>query len=132
MLIAPKNIEFVYHGSWVEYIKDGDPGKPLTPSEKRMCDEIVEDIVKLKNKKNMDKLKEFSSTTQPVNAAYVHKEKEIDWEQRRYEIAKAMLPLLWQEQMRLLRQNKDVNNPYSLIVSGAVSWADFLIEELKK
>ena len=42
-----RNIEFVYHGTWVEYVKDGDPDKPLTPSEKKLCDEIVERITKM-------------------------------------------------------------------------------------
>lgn len=47
----PRNIEFVYYGSWVEYVKDGDPSKPLTPSEKELCDEIVERITKMANDK---------------------------------------------------------------------------------
>lgn len=37
----PKNIELVYHGDSVEYIKDNDPGKPLTLAEKLLCDEVV-------------------------------------------------------------------------------------------
>ena len=40
----PRNIEFVYHGSYVEYIKDNDPDKPLTPAEKLLCDEVVRQI----------------------------------------------------------------------------------------
>lgn len=47
----PKGIEFVYHGTWVEYVKDGDPDKPLSPSEKKLCDDIVERITKLANDK---------------------------------------------------------------------------------
>ena len=40
----PKNIEFVYHGNSVEYVKDNDPDKPLTPAEKLLCDEVVKEI----------------------------------------------------------------------------------------
>ena len=43
----PRNIEFVYHLDHIEYVKDGDPSKPLTPSEKELCDEIVERITKM-------------------------------------------------------------------------------------
>ena len=43
----PKNIELVYHGSHVEYVKDNDPDKPLTPAEKLLCDEVVEQITGL-------------------------------------------------------------------------------------
>lgn len=40
----PSNIEFVYHGTWVEFVKDGDPNKPLTPQEIKDCNEVVERI----------------------------------------------------------------------------------------
>lgn len=40
----PSNIELVYHGTYVEYVKDGDPDKPLTPKEKIICDKFVEYI----------------------------------------------------------------------------------------
>ena len=40
----PRNIEFVYHGTHVEYVKDGNPDKPLTPAEKLLCDEVVNEI----------------------------------------------------------------------------------------
>ena len=40
----PRNIEFVYHGTHVEYVKDGNPDKPLTPAEKLLCDEVVKEI----------------------------------------------------------------------------------------
>lgn len=43
----PRNIEFVYHLDHIEYVKDGDPSKPLTPSEKELCDEIVERITRM-------------------------------------------------------------------------------------
>ena len=47
----PKNIEFIYHGSYVEYVKDGNPDKPLTLSEKLLCDEVVRRIVELSKAK---------------------------------------------------------------------------------
>lgn len=37
----PKNIEFIYHEDSIEYVKDNDPDKLLTPHEKRVCDEAV-------------------------------------------------------------------------------------------
>ena len=47
----PRNIEFVYHGTHVEYVKDGNPDKPLTPAEKLLCDEVVRQIVELSKAK---------------------------------------------------------------------------------
>ena len=39
-----RNIEFVYHLDHIEYVKDGDPRKPLTMKEREICDRIVESI----------------------------------------------------------------------------------------
>lgn len=60
----------------------------------------------------------------------------IDWEQRRYEIAKGMLPFCAQETVKAIN-----DNPYSdkyagktigqIAVEAAVRYADVLIEELK-
>lgn len=47
----PKNIEFVYHGNSVEYVKDGNPDKPLTLSEKLLCDEVVRRITMIAKSK---------------------------------------------------------------------------------
>ena len=47
----PKNIELVYHGDSVEYIKDNDPDKPLTLAEKLLCDEVVRQIAELSKAK---------------------------------------------------------------------------------
>ena len=49
-MIALRNIEFIYHGSYIEYVKDGNPNKPPTPSEIKACDEIVERIKLLAKK----------------------------------------------------------------------------------
>lgn len=48
MLTMPKNIELYYYADHVEYVKDGDPNKPLTPAEKNRCDEVVRAIIGLK------------------------------------------------------------------------------------
>ena len=48
--------------------------------------------------------------------------KEIDWEQRRYEIAKDVLCAFLQK----------YNNGYKMTAENAVDCADALIEELKK
>ena len=55
---------------------------------------------------------------------------EIDWEQRRYEIAKEMMPVLY-------RQGIEVLKKYGLrlrkdIVDDAVNFADMLIQKLKE
>lgn len=57
--------------------------------------------------------------------------KDIDWEQRRYEIAKTMLPQLY---MRSLEQGlrADPEKVQAIICAGAIQYADKLIEELKK
>ena len=47
----PKNIEFVYHGSYIEYVKDNDPDKPLTLAEKLLCDEVVMEITRIAKSK---------------------------------------------------------------------------------
>lgn len=43
-LRLPTGIELYYHGDHVEFVKDGNPKKPLTPSERQQCDEVVEAI----------------------------------------------------------------------------------------
>jgi hypothetical protein len=48
MLTMPKNIELYYYADHIEYVKDGDPNKPLTPAEKNRCDEVVRAIIGLK------------------------------------------------------------------------------------
>lgn len=52
----PRNIEFVYHGSHVEYVKDGNPNKPLTLAEKLLCDEVVRQISELSKVKRHGRL----------------------------------------------------------------------------
>lgn len=47
----PKNIEFVYHEDSIEYVKDNDPLKPLTPSEKLLCDEVVRQVTRIAKSK---------------------------------------------------------------------------------
>lgn len=52
------------------------------------------------------------------------------WEQRRYEIAKEMLPITYQESRNILLRGGDVDTPD--IIESAVKFADMLITELKK
>lgn len=56
--------------------------------------------------------------------------KEIDWEQRRYEIAKEMMPVLYRQGVEVLKCGQSFE--WKEIVDGAVNFADRLIEELKK
>ena len=55
---------------------------------------------------------------------------EIDWEQRRYEIAKEMMPVLYRQGVEVLKHGQSFE--WKEIVGGAVNFADMLIEKLKK
>lgn len=57
-------------------------------------------------------------------------EKNIDWEQRRYEIAKEMMPVAYQESRNVLLRGGNVG--YNDVAQAAVEFADMLIAELKK
>ena len=57
-------------------------------------------------------------------------EQKIDWEQRRYEIAKAMLPVLYQQSADILKCGKSVT--WKDAVDGALNFADMLIAKLKE
>ena len=54
---------------------------------------------------------------------------EIDWEQRRYEMAKEMMPVLYRHGTEALKYGLRFQKE---IVDGAVNFADMLIEKLKK
>ena len=54
----------------------------------------------------------------------------IDWEQRRYEIAKEMLPEIYRQGVEALKYGHKVE--WDEIVDGAVNFADMLIEKLKE
>ena len=55
--------------------------------------------------------------------------KEIDWEQRRYEIAKEMMPVLYRQGVEVMKYGLRFRKE---IVDDAVNFADMLIEKLKK
>ena len=54
---------------------------------------------------------------------------EIDWEQRRYEIAKEMMPVLYRHGTEALKYGLRFQKE---IVDGAVLFADMLIDKLKE
>ena len=56
--------------------------------------------------------------------------KEIDWEQRRYEIAKEMMPVIYRQGMEAQKHGQSVKRKDTAYY--AVIFADMLIEELKK
>lgn len=58
------------------------------------------------------------------------KANEIDWEQRRYEIAKEMMPVAYKESRNILLRGGCVDN--NDIAEAAVEFADMLIVELQK
>ena len=55
---------------------------------------------------------------------------EIDWEQRRYEIAKEMMPVLYRQGVEVLKYGQSFE--WKGIIDGAVNFADMLIEKLKE
>lgn len=55
---------------------------------------------------------------------------DIDWEQRRYEIAKEMLPVLYQQSAEILKCGQSVT--WEDAVDGALNFADMLIAKLKE
>lgn len=55
---------------------------------------------------------------------------DIDWEQRRYEIAKEMMPVAYQEAINIILRGGSVE--HNDIAKSAVKFADLLIVELKK
>lgn len=56
---------------------------------------------------------------------------EIDWEQRRYEIAKECLSTVYQTALEIAKKTGVIEEPKD-IVAVAVDLADLLIENLKK
>ena len=54
----------------------------------------------------------------------------IDWEQRRYEIAKEMMPVLYRQGVEVLKYGQSFE--WKEIVDGAVNFADMLIQKLKE
>lgn len=56
---------------------------------------------------------------------------EIDWEQRRYEIAKECLPIVYKIAFEIAKKAGVVEKPKN-IVAVAVDLADVLISELQK
>ena len=57
-------------------------------------------------------------------------ERDIDWEQRRYEIAKEMMPMLYRHGMEAQKHGQSVKRKDTAYY--AVIFADMLIEELMK
>lgn len=57
------------------------------------------------------------------------KTKEIDWEQRRYEIAKEMMPIIYQQ--KLAESNRGQGIMLKDVADIAVAFADVLISVLK-
>ena len=55
---------------------------------------------------------------------------EIDWEQRRYEIVKEMMPVIYEQCVDALKLGQ--RSKYEYVAKRAVRFADLLIEELKK
>ena len=67
---------------------------------------------------------ELETMTAVKNAARKYAQEGIDWEQRRYEIAKDVLPSLMQVRF-------DVGYPLPQRVNLAIAYADELIKQLK-
>ena len=57
-------------------------------------------------------------------------EQNIDWEQRRYEIAKEMLPVLYQQSAEIWKCWQNIT--WEAAVNVALNFADMLIQKLKE
>lgn len=55
---------------------------------------------------------------------------EIDWEQRRYEIAKEMMPTICEQHVEVLKSGRSAK--LGDVAKVAVAFADLLIDELRK
>ena len=83
-----------------------------------------------------EQLKRMGKYEEPKPIKKEEPKKQIDWEQRRYEIAKNMLSAMYIDEGQESRKGnhnidfefKDINS----CAREAVRWADALIEELKK
>lgn len=64
------------------------------------------------------------------NLESLWQKQEIDWEKRRYEIAKEMMPIIYWQGMEAQKHGQSVKRKDT--VYYAVIFADMLIEELKK
>lgn len=57
-------------------------------------------------------------------------EQKIDWEQRRYEIAKEMLPVLYRQSAEIWKCGQNIT--WEAAVNIALNFADMLIQKLKE
>ena len=57
-------------------------------------------------------------------------EQKIDWEQRRYEIAKEMLPVLYQQSAEILKCGQSIT--WEDTVGGTLNFVDMLLAKLKE
>lgn len=64
------------------------------------------------------------------NLESLWQKQEIDWEKRRYEIAKEMMPVLYRQGVEVLKYGQSFE--WKGIVDGAVNFADMLIKKLKE
>lgn len=79
------------------------------------------DFILDSNKSDEDNIKDYKAQW---NKSYIDG---IDWEQRRYEIAKEILPSVLETSFGVRTEVEDKN----LVVSYAIEWADALIDKLK-
>lgn len=72
----------------------------------------------------------YITLAEPQEQPKPEKEKEIDWEQRRYEIAKEMMPVLYRHAMEAQKHGQSVKRKDT--ADFAVAFADVLIKKLKE
>lgn len=95
--------------------------KAMSYDEKERIVAEFNDFIIDSNKSEEENLKEYYSQWNKFI------ENGIDWEQRRYEIAKELLPQTYN-----VYSNSVDKDPFDKPVERAISLADTLIEELKK
>lgn len=95
--------------------------KAMSYDEKERIVAEFNDFIIDSNKSEQENLKEYYSQYNKFI------EDGIDWEQRRYEIAKDVLPQIYNYYV-----NRMIDNQFPIPTEKAVALADNLIEELKK
>lgn len=75
---------------------------------------------------------DVARSTIRMNKAVASHLEEIDWEQRRYEIAKEMMPMCLQNATMVILNGGKLPYPFGkTIATDAIGFADALIKELK-
>ena len=126
---------------WIARDEDGSlwayPTTPFREDDMWFCDEPITQLdsslfpsVKWEDDEPTEAYITLAEPQEQPKQEHPTPKQEIDWEQRRYEIAKEMMPVLYRQGIELMKCWQDVE--WKDIVDGAVNFTDMLIEKLKE